>query len=142
MSKDVEEVLARLGWLHFWARHCCAQADAKLAEANRLIRQLAGGGLVQEAVILGEVIHPRYYPPAAHEDEPARVAQAALCVPGGIGVVLWGAEDYAQRCATPEGLEREARAGFRPFEMCEPSLRALLLPHVEALLRGLGSRLP
>ena len=141
MSKEVDEVFARLGWLHFWARHCCAQADAKLAEANRLIRQLAGGGLVQEAVILGEVIHPRYYPPAAHEDEPARVAQAALCVPDGIGVVLWGAEEYARLCATPEGLRREARAGFRPLERCEPALRALLLPHVEALLRGLRRRL-
>ena len=140
MSKEVEEALARLGWLHFWARHCCAQADAKLAEANRLIRQLAGGGFVQEAVILGEVIHPRYSPPAAHEDEPARVAQAALCVPGGIGVVLWGAGAYARLCATPEGLRREARAGFRPFEQCEPALRALLLPHVEALLHGLGRR--
>ena len=137
MSKEVEEALARLGWLHFWARHCCAQADAKLAEANRLIRQLAGAWSLRETVILGEVMHPRYSPPAAHEGEPARVAQAALCVPGGIGVVLWGAEDYAQRCATPEGLEREARAGFRPFEQCEPALRALLLPHVEALLQGL-----
>jgi hypothetical protein len=140
MSKEVEEALARLGWLHFWTRHCCAQADAKLAEANRLIRRLAGGGLVQEAVILGEVIHPRYYPPAAHEDEPARVAQAALCVPDGIGAVLWGAGAYARLCATPEGLRREARAGFQPFERCEPALRALLLPHVEALLHGLGHR--
>ena len=70
------------------------------------------------------------------------MAQAALCVPDGIGVVLWGAEAYAQLCATPEGLRREARAGFRPFEMCEPSLRALLLPHVESLLQELGRRPP
>jgi hypothetical protein len=69
------------------------------------------------------------------------VAQAALCVPDGIGVVLRGAEEYARLCASPEGRRREARAGFRPFEMCEPSLRALLLPHVEALLRGLRRRL-
>jgi hypothetical protein len=141
MSKEVEEVLARLGWLHFWARHCCAQADAKLAEVNRLIGQLAGAGPLQEAVFLGEVIHPRYCPPAAHEQGPVQVAQAALCVPGGIGVVLWGAGEYARLCASPEGLRREAQAGFRPFEMCEPSLRALLLPHVEALLRGLRRRL-
>jgi hypothetical protein len=141
MSKEVEEVLARLGWLHFWARHCCAQADAKLVEVNRLIRQLAGAGFVQEAVFLGEVIHPHYYPPAAHEHGPAQVAQAALCVPGGIGAVLWGAGEYARLCATPEGLQRGARAGFRPFERCELSLRALLLPHVEALLQGLRRRL-
>ena len=140
MSKDVEEVLARLGWLHFWARHCCAQADAKLAEANRLIQQLAGARSFPETVVLGEVIHSRYYPPAAHEDEPARVAQAALCVPDGIGAVLWEAGAYARLCATPEGLRREARAGFQPFERCEPALRALLLPHVESLLHGLGRR--
>jgi len=140
MSKEVEEVLARLGWLHFWARHCCAQADAKMGEVNRLIRQLAGAGFVMETVFLGEVIHSRYYPPAAHEDEPARVAQAALCVPDGIGVVLWGAGAYARLCATPEGLRWEARAGFQPFERCEPALRALLLPHVESLLHGLGRR--
>src|SRR6516225_9779786 len=76
MSNEVEEVFARLGWLHFWARHCCAQADAKMGEVNRLIGQLAGAGFVQEAVFLGEVIHPHYYPPAAHEQGPVQVAQA------------------------------------------------------------------
>ena len=140
MSETRNEVFERLAWLHFWARHCCAQADAKMGEVNRLIGPLAGAGFVQEAVFLGEVIHPHYYPPAAHEQGPVQVAQAALCVPGGIGVVLWGAGAYAQLCTTPEGLRREARAGFQPFERCEPSLRALLLPHVEALLHGLGRR--
>ena len=140
MSETLNEVFERLAWLHFWARHCCAQADAKMGEVNRLIRQLTGAGSLQETVLLGEVIHPRYSPPAAHKDEPARVAQAALCVPDGIGAVLWGAGAYARLCATPEGLRREARAGFQPFERCEPALRALLLPHVEALLHGLGRR--
>lgn len=140
MSKEIDEVFAQLGWLYFWARHCCAQADAKMAEVNRLIRQLAGAGFLPEMVVLGEVIHSRYHPPAAHEDEPVRVAQAVLCVPDGIGVVLWGAEEYARLCATPEGLKREAHAGFRPSERCEPALRALLLPHVESLLQGLGRR--
>jgi hypothetical protein len=141
MSETLNEVFERLAWLHFWARHCCAQADAKMGEANRLIAQLAGARSLRETVILGEVIHPRYYPPAGHEEGPLQVAQAALCVPGGIGAVLWDGGAYAWPRTTPEGLRRGARAGFRPFERCEPSLRALLLPHVEALLQGLRRRL-
>ncbi len=141
MSETLNEVFERLAWLHYWARHCCKQADAKMGEVNRLIRQLAEAGSVQETAFLGEVIHRRYHAPAAPEHDPAQVAQAALCVPGGIGVVLWGAGAHARLYTTTEGLEREAGAGFRPFERCEPALRALLLPHLESLLQELGRRL-
>jgi hypothetical protein len=139
MSKEFDAGLAHLKWLHFGIRHCCAQAEAKMGEVNRLVQQRAGTGFAQETVFLGEVIHPRYYPPAAHDRDCGQVAQAALCVPGGIGGVLWDAEQCPQLRTSPEGL-KEAKVRFRPFERCEPVGKALLLPHIEALRQGLGRR--
>ena len=50
MSKDFDDVWDQLKWLHFWIRHCCAQAEAKMGEVNRLIQQLAGAGFAQDTV--------------------------------------------------------------------------------------------
>jgi hypothetical protein len=69
------------------------------------------------------------------------VVQAALCLPGGLGVVLWDSEEYTHLSEIPQGLEAEARMGFQAFK-CEPAIKALLLPHLEALLHQLRRQLP
>jgi hypothetical protein len=94
MSKEFDEMVAHLKWLNFWIRHSCDQAEAKMAEVNRLLQQLAETGWVQETVILGAVIHQRYYAPLSGGHDSSQVVQAALCLPGGLGVVLWDSEDY------------------------------------------------
>jgi len=142
MSKEFDEMVTHLKWLNFWIRHSCDQAEAKMAEVNRLLEQLAETGWVQETVILGAVIHQRYYAPLSGGHDSSQVIQAALCVPGGLGVVLWDSEDYTSLSEIPQGLEAEARLGFRPFERCEPAIKALLLPHLETLLHQLRRRLP
>ncbi|HEY7157662.1 MAG TPA: hypothetical protein VH575_27145 [Gemmataceae bacterium] len=142
MSQEFDEMVAHLKWLNFRIGHSCDQAEAKMAEVNRLLEQLAQTGWLQETVILGEVIHQRYYVPSAGGHDSSQVVQAALCLPGDLGVVLWDSDDYTQLREIPQGLEAEARPAFQSFECCEPALKALLFPHVEALLHQLRRQWP
>jgi len=141
MSKEFDEMVEYLKWLNFWIRHCRDQAEAKMGEVNRLLGQLGETGFVHETVVLGEVIHHRYYAPLSGGNDSGQLVQAALCVPGGLGVVLWDSEEYSQWRDIPEGLEAEARPGFLPFERRDAALKALLLPQIEPLLQQLRRRL-
>ena len=142
MGRDFDDMIEHLKWLTFWIRHCRDQAEAKMREVNHLIWQLGKSGLLHEAVLLGEVVHTRYYTPQPGGHDSGRVAQAAQRVPGGIGAVLWDGEEYARLRDAPGGLGVAAGPGFRPFEQCEPALKALLLPQIEPLLQQLRSLLP
>lgn len=141
MSKEFNEMVEHLKWLNFWIGHCRDQAEAKMGEVNRLLGQLGETGFVHETVVLGEVIHHRYYAPQAWGNDSGQLVQVALSVPGGIGVVLWDTEEYAELRDVPDGLKSEARLGFIPFERCESALKALLLPHIEPLLQQLRRHL-
>jgi hypothetical protein len=134
MSEQFRDRIAYLQWLSFWARHAGDLADAKIGEVNHLIGQLGVTGFLHETVLLGPVLHYRYYAPQPGGSDSGQLAQAALCVPGGFGVVLWDSEDYRQLCQTAEGLESEAMLHFRPLGECELALKALLQPHIEPLL--------
>jgi hypothetical protein len=141
MNQALENVVEHLKWLNFWIGHCCDQAEAKVGEINRLIQQLAGMGLVRETVLLGEVIPQRYGGPVPGGPASGQLVQAALCVPGGVGVVRWDAEADAPWCPLPAGQEAKARVNFRPYAGCEPALKTLLLRHIEPLLQSLWRRL-
>jgi hypothetical protein len=134
MSDKFRDLTSHLRWLTLWIRHAGDQADARLREVNHLIGQLAVTGFLLETVLLGPVIHRRHYAPRPGGSDSGQVAQAALCVPGGVGVVLWDSEDYCQLRETAEGLESEALLHFRPLGECELALKALLQPHIEPLL--------
>ncbi|HEY7427185.1 MAG TPA: hypothetical protein VH682_23325 [Gemmataceae bacterium] len=108
MSERFRNITEYLKWLNFWIRHASDQADAKMREVNHLIRQLSVTGVVHDTVLLGPVIHRRYYAPQAGGSDSSQLAQAALCVPGGLGVILWDSEEYAELCEIAEGLESEA----------------------------------
>ncbi len=62
-------------------------------------------------------------------------------MPGGLGVILWDTEEYAELGRVPEGPESEARLHLQPFEKCEPALKALLLPQIEPLIQRLFERM-
>jgi hypothetical protein len=141
MSKEFDEMVEYLKWLNYWIQHCRDQAEAKMGEVNRLLGQLGETGFVHETVVLGEVIHHHYYAPRPGGNDSAQLVQAALCVPGGLGVVLWDSEEYSPWRDIPEGLAAEARLGFFPFELCDTVLKALLLPQIEPLLQQLRRRL-
>jgi hypothetical protein len=134
MSDKFRDLTNHLRWLTLWIRHAGDQAEAKMVEVNHLIGQLAATGFLHETVLLGPVIHRRYYAPRPGGSDSGQLAQAALCVPGGFGVVLCDSENYRQLSEMAEGLESEAMLHFRPFRECEPALKALLQPHIEPLL--------
>ena len=112
-----------------------------MGEVNRVLGQLGETGFVHETVVLGAVIYYRYYASQPGGNDSGQLVQAALSVAGGIGVVLWDSEEYAELQDVPDGLQVEAQLGFVPFERCEPALQGLLLPQIEPLLQQLRRRL-
>ena len=107
MSKPFRKIVQDLQWLNFWIRHCCDQAEAKVREVNKLVRELGENGFVNETVILGSVIHHRYYAPQPGGSDSGQLVQAVLHVPHGYGVALWDTEDYAALNEVSQGLESE-----------------------------------
>ena len=102
---------------------------------------MAEAGWVNNLAILGPIIHHWAYEPRPWGWDSGPLAQAALLVPDGIGVVIWDSEDYAELCRVPDGLEAEAKGRFVPFAACEPAVQGLLFPTIEPLLERLSDKL-
>lgn len=49
-----------------------------MGEVNRLLGQLSKTGFVHETVLLGEIIHQRYYAPRPGGNDSGQLVQAAL----------------------------------------------------------------
>jgi hypothetical protein len=107
-----------------------------------LILEVAEAGPVNSLSILGPIINHWAYEPRPRGWDSGPLAQAALLVPGGIGVVIWDSEEYAELRRATDGLEAEATARFVPFAACEPAVKGLLLPTIEPLLEQLADKLP
>ena len=137
MGRTFEKIVQRLQQLEAWRRHAADQAAGKVAQANQVIEQIAGNGLVHDAVFLGNVIYRRTYPPRVGGWDSHQLLQAALCIPGGIGVVFWDSMQYDELFVVENGLEADARSHFVPFDRVESALQAFLLPEIEPLLRRL-----
>lgn len=142
MSKEFDANIRALRAMNVSIRHKCEQAEAKVQEANSIIRQLGDTGWNESAVFLGPVIACLPYPPNAGRSDTGSVVVAMLHVPLGIGVGNWDSETYYELQAVDQGLESEATLAFTPFAECEPAIKALLFRHIEPLLAQLMQQLP
>lgn len=70
------------------------QADARLAEANQLVRDLHAAGQVKPWVLIGPVMSVQPYDPGFGPDETGQVTQALLVIPDGLGVMFVDTEEY------------------------------------------------
>lgn len=105
-----------------------------MAGLNRVVNSISELQLVTDQTLLGHIVHRRDYAPGAGVRDSGIVLQAALVIPGGLGIVAWDSDVYATLRETPGGLSTEPHMRFLPFEQLEPAIKALLLPHVESLL--------
>lgn len=123
-------------------RGLAEQAEARVAEANALVRELHRAGRVRADVLLGAVVSVRPYDPGCGPEDAGQVTQAVLAIPDGLGVVFWDTEEYGLLAPGPDRV-REARRLFTPVADCPPLLRVQLLPFVADLLarlvRGAGA---
>lgn len=117
-------------------RRLAEQAEARVADADALVRDLYRAGRVRAKVLLGPVMSVRPYDPGCGPEDSGQVTQAVLLVPEGLGVVFWDTEDLH---ALPPGAdrEREARRRFTPIAQCRPILRIHTLPCAVELLARL-----
>jgi hypothetical protein len=115
-------------------RHQLEVAEARMADANALIQEMNRAGMLAPVALLGPIIGSRRYGPTPGGNISGRVIQAALVVPGGLGVVFWDSDEYAELSAIEDALEAEALARHVPFELCEAGIRALLEPHIAPLI--------
>src|SRR5262245_39008546 len=123
---------------NLWLRGQLALAEIRVPTLNDQIEQLARMGLLENETFLGNVIYTRPYTDPQATDG-SLLSQAALLVPGGIGLVEWDTDHYFELYRSPRRIESEARIRFRLFEELEPAFKALLLPQVEVLLSRLLS---
>ncbi|HEX4129704.1 MAG TPA: hypothetical protein VHZ24_06650 [Pirellulales bacterium] len=117
-------------------RHHAEQAEAEIAAANDIVRNLGGTGLVRGHVVLGRCFE-RPYVVEQHCTDSGQVIQAALLVPEGFGVCYWDTEEFCALHESFGGLEPEARARFQPFDSCTDEEKTFLRPFVEEMLDDL-----
>ena len=108
-------------------------AEAQACGVNCLVNAVWRMGLLPRTAYLGPVIHTRPYSPQLGGHDSGQVFQAALLIPGGVGVSIWDTEEFAELSAVPDGLESAAFMRHVPFEECEQAIRALLRPYIPSL---------
>lgn len=116
--------------------------DAELAEFRAEVLKpyldcLALAGLLEGHAVLGNALLPLYTAPVEGGADTGPYCQAALLVPGGLGVVLWSCAEHDALSGVPEGPETHARRNFVPFARCRPVVRQWLLPQIDELFAGL-----
>jgi hypothetical protein len=84
-------------------------------------------------VLLGDLVHESLYSVPIFGDG-SQLFQAAILIPGGLGLVAWDREHYLS-LQGPEGPGyHDARPRFTSFDDLGPALKGLLLNQVEPLL--------
>ena len=108
-------------------------AEATIPILNDQIDQLARTQLLVNEAVLGDIVYSRGYSNSVASDG-GMLFQAAVLVPGGVGLIQWDREEYlAAESSHTLGVE-EARTRFHRFDELEPAFKALLLPQIEFLI--------
>lgn len=143
MSENLNRnYLHQLQQLNLHLRVHLEEAEVRVPEINDQIQQLYAIELVPETALLGTVICVRDYSILNGAPDSSQVFQSALLIPGGLGVILWDCEDYLNFRNGPSVDQKELFLKFVPFDLCDSAVKALLLPHIEPLLRMLFKQLP
>jgi hypothetical protein len=130
--------LETLRQLNLTLRQQLEAAEARVPAINEQIAQLVGIGLIQDAALLGEVVYDKAYSPIPTPTDGSLVLQAAILIPGGLGLVAWDREEFLAVRNQGPGY-RDTHLRFVPFDELGSALKALLLPQVEPLLDRLLS---
>lgn len=134
---SINQLIQQLQELSIRLRSQLDQSEAHIVSLNHVVGSIADLNLVTEQVLLGHVVHMRDYTPSAGITDSGIVLQAALSIPGGLGIVTWDTDVYARARLSPDGLHGEGHHRFMEYASLDPAIRALLLPHVESLLTRL-----
>jgi hypothetical protein len=138
--EPLENWLAHLRERLLRMKHQLEFAEARALDANMLIQEVSRSGVLPPLAVLGPIIESRQYPPTPGGNTSGCVIQAALVVPGGLGVVFWDSDEYSELAQIEDALEADALTRHVPFEQCEPAIRALFEPHIGELVARFAER--
>jgi len=112
------------------------EAESTIARIQPQLVELAKSGLLPREVLLGTTIQRPYDADQGPHDS-GQIVQAALLLPEGFGVCLWDTEEYVRAEQGAEGLEKESRNRFQPFERCSTADKILVGRNAEDLFEDL-----
>lgn len=132
----LSENIERLRRLNLQVRQQLERAETVMPSINMLVDQLASVELVRGVAFAGEVIYDRALTAGAHLTDDSEMLQAAILVPGGVGVILWSREEFLAMNSGPiEPDLQQLRRRFVPFRECAPAIRGLLMPQLDSLVK-------
>lgn len=108
-------------------------AESAIPGINDQLAELSTMGITGFQVE-GPAVYCRPAGPSSADDDSFVVYQAAIVQPGGVGAVLWDANDYEEHTSPPRGEPVDLAANFIRYEQCPPIVRALLVAHAGRLL--------
>jgi hypothetical protein len=137
--ENSQNQLKRLKELNLLLRSQLELAEARIAPLNDQLAQLARIDFLHNEALFGAFVYHRAYSNPGAGDG-SLLLQAAILIPGGIGLVAWDREEYFSLEGPDGPTYRDARPRFTPFHELDHAQKALLLPQVEPLLDQLFAR--
>jgi len=108
-------------------------ADSAIPPINAQLEELAAMGL-DNLELEGPLVYSRSASGCPDFDDARVVYAAALVMPGGLGVTVWGADEHAERYGDSHHEPPHLRERFVPYDKCPPIVRATLPAHAPKLL--------
>ena len=135
MKTNMDHLAQDLARLNLQIRHDMEQAEAKVAQVNRLVKKLGKTGLLNDLTTWDGFRAARFTPLEGSSEMPdCRITLAALLVPDGFGICAWESEKAYLGDVSKTGLKARAQRRFVPFAKCDLRDKAFLLPVIEEVL--------
>lgn len=142
MRTDLDQALEDL-------QHYIAQVEQAAVDADTVCMRLQGCLAALERMhCLGNILFvgpgllSRPYDPDVGGHHSCLVAQAALRVPGGLGVVWVDSERQSAHQGLVDSVDQASDYQFESYQSCPAALRALVIKYVPQLLNDLARWVP
>lgn len=134
MNTSISSHIETLRNLNLQLHHQLEQLEACVPDLNRAVEQLRTLGLLDDAMLLGDVIQQGSYDPRCGPHDSGWVLQAAFGIGGGgLGTVIWDSEAYVsflRHGHVPPDIRAANFSPLEPLEETRPAVRGLMMPQV------------
>ena len=142
MRNDLEQTLEDLRYYVTQTEQAADAADAVFMRLQGCLAALERLGCVANTLFVGPGLLTKPYAPDVGGHNSCLVAQAALRIPGGIGVVWVDSERQSLEQGLVDNIDQAAECQFEAYQSCPPVLRGLIVKHVPQLLNDLARWVP
>jgi hypothetical protein len=136
MHDVLHQRTAELSRLAAKIRTSLDEAESTVPSINEQLDKLAAVGMV-DFQIEGPSVYCRPAGVSSAFTDDFVVYQAAIVMPGGVGAVIWDANEYHEHANRPYGEPVNLAPRFVPYAKCPTLVRALLVSHAGRMLDSL-----